>query len=166
MTRFGAEGDNEAMETLFDPAAPSHFIARIESLTMESRPEWGKMNVEEMLLHTQRAVAIALASEPMARSMVGRLFGWLGKRMFITSGKPFSKNGPTDPRMVFKVESVTAAKVEAAKAKLIESVEEMNRRGPGGMPSGPHPFFGTLTPEEWDLLSAKHIDHHLRQFGV
>ncbi len=34
---------------------------------------------------------------------------------------------------------------------------------PGG---APHPTFGPLTKSEWGQLGWKHIDHHLRQFGV
>jgi hypothetical protein len=29
-----------------------------------------------------------------------------------------------------------------------------------------HTFFGSLTPDEWAQLMYKHLDHHLRQFGV
>jgi hypothetical protein len=25
---------------------------------------------------------------------------------------------------------------------------------------------GKMTPEEWAILMYKHLDHHLRQFGV
>ena len=28
------------------------------------------------------------------------------------------------------------------------------------------PFFGTMTPQEWDIIQFKHLDHHLNQFGV
>lgn len=31
---------------------------------------------------------------------------------------------------------------------------------------GPHPAFGRLGRREWGVLSWKHLDHHLRQFGV
>jgi len=31
---------------------------------------------------------------------------------------------------------------------------------------GIHPKFGKLTREEWGKLLARHLDHHLRQFGV
>ncbi|MEO6802748.1 MAG: hypothetical protein ABI197_05825 [Granulicella sp.] len=27
-------------------------------------------------------------------------------------------------------------------------------------------FFGNLTHEQWGILMYKHLDHHLRQFGV
>jgi len=30
----------------------------------------------------------------------------------------------------------------------------------------PHPFFGSLTPHAWSRGMFKHLDHHLRQFGV
>ncbi len=29
-----------------------------------------------------------------------------------------------------------------------------------------HPLFGPLSGEEWGALSWKHLDYHLRQFGV
>lgn len=30
----------------------------------------------------------------------------------------------------------------------------------------PHPAFGTLSGRGWGSLAYKHLDHHLRQFGV
>jgi hypothetical protein len=30
----------------------------------------------------------------------------------------------------------------------------------------PHPLFGPLTTTQWGQLTWKHLDHHLRQFGV
>jgi hypothetical protein len=35
---------------------------------------------------------------------------------------------------------------------------------PKGMGSK-HFLFGALTNDQWNALSWKHIDHHLRQFG-
>ena len=29
-----------------------------------------------------------------------------------------------------------------------------------------HPAFGKLSPRAWGVLTYKHLDHHLRQFGV
>jgi Protein of unknown function (DUF1569) len=45
-------------------------------------------------------------------------------------------------------------------------VERAGKVGLAGITQHPHPFFGELTPEEWDILQSKHLDHHLRQFGV
>ena len=30
----------------------------------------------------------------------------------------------------------------------------------------PHPMFGKFTMEQWGKMEYKHLDHHLRQFGV
>ncbi len=30
----------------------------------------------------------------------------------------------------------------------------------------PHPFFGKMSVKQWCVIAHKHIDHHLRQFGV
>jgi len=38
--------------------------------------------------------------------------------------------------------------------------------GPQCCTKHPHTFFGQMTPEEWATLMYKHLDHHLRQFGV
>jgi hypothetical protein len=154
------------METLFDKASPAHFTDRVNALSPESPALWGKMNVEEMLEHCVLGVGVPLGTVVLSRTMVGRLFGWLGKRLAIDSDKPFSKNAPTDPRLIIKVATVDAGHVAELKEKLIASTVELCGRGPEGMPEAPHPFFGKLTPAEWDKLSAKHLDHHLRQFGV
>lgn len=153
------------METLFDAASPAHFTDRINALSPDSKGQWGKMNVEEMLEHCVLGVGIPLGTVTLSRTMVGRLFGWLGKRLAVDSDKPFSKNAPTDPRLLKAAPAVNAARVAELKEELIAGVLELNRRGPTGMPKEPHPFFGKLTPAEWDKLSAKHLDHHLRQFG-
>lgn len=29
-----------------------------------------------------------------------------------------------------------------------------------------HPFFGAMSAKQWAVMAHKHIDHHLRQFGV
>jgi hypothetical protein len=30
----------------------------------------------------------------------------------------------------------------------------------------PHPMFGRMTTEQWQRWGWRHMDHHLRQFGV
>ena len=30
----------------------------------------------------------------------------------------------------------------------------------------PHPIFGSFKKEQWGKMQYKHLDHHLRQFGV
>jgi hypothetical protein len=45
-------------------------------------------------------------------------------------------------------------------------IDRFTAAGPTGCTTSPHSFFGRLTPEQWAILTFKHLDHHLRQFGV
>jgi hypothetical protein len=52
------------------------------------------------------------------------------------------------------------------RARLSELIDLLVAAAPAGCTSHPHPFFGRLKPDEWGILMYKHLDHHLRQFGV
>ena len=59
-----------------------------------------------------------------------------------------------------------ARDLESERERLCGLIDRFAAAGPGGCTSHPHLFFGRLTPEEWAILMYKHLDHHLRQFGV
>jgi hypothetical protein len=52
------------------------------------------------------------------------------------------------------------------KEALLELVNKFYASGPAGITKFPHPFFGSFTPDQWGKSMYKHLDHHLRQFGV
>jgi len=55
---------------------------------------------------------------------------------------------------------------ENERERLAGLIDRFAGEGAGGCTNLPHSFFGKLTPEEWSILMYKHLDHHLRQFGV
>jgi len=54
----------------------------------------------------------------------------------------------------------------AERRGLAGLIDRFAERGSAGASGQTHPFFGTLSADEWGKLTWKHIDHHLRQFGV
>src|SRR5208282_443691 len=50
--------------------------------------------------------------------------------------------------------------------RLSALIDRFAATGPAGCTKHPHSFFGRLTPDQWAILMYKHLDHHLRQFGV
>ena len=48
----------------------------------------------------------------------------------------------------------------------LDAVGELMARDAAEGATPPHPSFGPLSHREWCILAAKHIDHHLRQFGL
>ncbi|MFT3794612.1 DUF1569 domain-containing protein [Flavobacterium sp.] len=135
--------------------------SRLQNLTSETTPLWGKMNASQMLLHCQKPLDVADGKLILPRSLVGFLFGKMAKKSFLKS-EEFQKNLPTAPE--FKIQ--TSPEFEKEKEVLVELVKKFAAMGPKVIVNKKHPFFGTMTDDEWGVLQFKHLDHHLRQFGV
>jgi hypothetical protein len=150
------------MKSLFDLSARDEIIARINRLRPDSKAEWGKMNASQMLAHLSQAFRTASGELKLKRVFIGKLFGSFAKKKFITGEGPFSKNSPTDKTFIITGER----DFDKEKEILLSLIEKFCSSGIEGVSKDPHPFFGTMTPEQWDILMMKHLDHHLRQFGV
>jgi hypothetical protein len=149
------------MQNLFNDIDVSDIIKRIEKLTPGSQRLWGKMNVAQMLAHTNVSMETAMGVNKIPRVFIGRIIGTLMKGR-VLSEKPFGRNSPTDKSYIFKGEH----DFEIEKSKTIASIRKFHEGGPSKCTTHPHPFFGHFTPEQWAVFEWKHLDHHLRQFGV
>ncbi len=148
------------MKSLFNPNDNNEIIERINNLKPDSKSEWGKMNVSQVLAHSQAPLRVAFGEVKLKRGLLGILFGKMAKKKLLA--ETFKKNMPTDKAFIV----VDDRNFEEEKNKLIKLVRRFAEDGPGGITKETHPFFGELTSEEWDALQWKHLDHHLRQFGV
>ncbi|MES2774635.1 MAG: DUF1569 domain-containing protein [Bacteroidota bacterium] len=149
------------MENLFAPSSAEKIISRIGQLNAGLAPLWGKMNVGQMLAHCRMPLIAGIGDAKFKRSFIGFLFGSIIKRQFL-KGKPFKKNLPTDKSFI-----MTEAKFfDDEKQQLVEVIKRFTGSGPGAFKNNVHPFFGQMSAGEWGILSWKHLDHHLQQFGV
>ena len=146
---------------VFDPAVASALLARIDRLQPGSPRQWGRMDVAQMAAHCQWPLYLALGERTIPRGIVGFLFGGLAKRKLLAPGE-FGRNMPTAPSFVVR----DAREFERERATLRALLVRLTQGGPAVLSKDPHPFFGALTSAEWSALQAKHLDHHLRQFGV
>jgi hypothetical protein len=145
---------------LYSRGACDECVRRIEALRVDDRALWGKFNAILMVSHCQAPLRVALGELKLPRSWIGRLFGSIAKKSLTKPG-PFKRGLPTDPRFLCG----PSQSFTVERAELIELVRRFVEAGSTGAPRDPHPFFGPLTPAEWSKLMAKHLDHHLRQFG-
>ena len=74
----------------------------------------------------------------------------------------FKKNLPTDPSFVVKDERDFSKEQQ----KLQILINRFAQADPNAVSAKKHPFFGKMTSDEWGNLGYKHLDHHLKQFGV
>jgi hypothetical protein len=84
------------------------------------------------------------------------------KPKVFANDEPFRRNTPTVKGLVIQDER----DLEKERARLYGMIDRFVAAGPQGCTTHPHSFFGPLLPEEWAILMYKHLDHHLRQFGV
>jgi hypothetical protein len=135
--------------------------ARLDRLRPDAPRQWGKMTAAQMLAHCQQPLRVALGELPLKRSLIGLLFGRMAKKKLL-SPEPWRPGMPTAPEFVIRDDRDFARE----HATLAALVQRFSAGGPAALTKRPHPFFGPLTAEEWQGLQWRHLDHHLRQFGV
>ncbi len=96
------------------------------------------------------------------RGLISFLFGKSAKKKYTDPKAVFGKNLPTDPKFIFP----NASDFETEKKNLVSQITAFSAKGPDAITKAPHSFFGYMTPQEWDIIQSKHLDHHLGQFGV
>lgn len=149
------------MNTLFQNGVLEEVIARMDNLTPQSQREWGKMNVSQMMAHCTETFEMATGRKNTPQLFIGKILGPLLKGKYL-SEKPFDKNSPTGKDFIISNER----DFEIEKQKLKAIMNDFVRGGLEKVTRHPHGFFGHLTPEQWGISMYKHMDHHLRQFGV
>lgn len=149
------------MRSMFEPGSLEDVTGRIEALNAGSQHRWGKMGVAQMLAHCSATLEVATGKTVARRLLIGRLIGPLFKKRYYDDTE-FSRNSPTHPTFLIAGERDFVRE----KDRLLRLVREFTDGGEAKCPTWPHSFFGKLTPAEWGRGTYKHLDHHLRQFGV
>lgn len=144
--------DNECSETLLN---------RIQKLSPDTSPLWGSMNATEMLLHCNRINEQLLTATPAKKGT--RINQYLARLLVLYLLPNYPKNAQTPKRNVTKGQVDTSA-FEEQRKKFVELVQRFpSHQNPIELP---HPYFGDLNTAQWGLAGYKHVDHHLRQFGL
>jgi len=149
------------MSSIFSATDNDLLIQRINALKPDSPALWGKMNVAQMLAHATMPFKVGSREISSKKNWIGKLFSPINK-VFFLNNKPFQHHLPTPPNFVMADEHNFLQE----QAKLIELIRKVEIGGPSQLSTDPHPFFGKMNVEQWDLLLTKHTNHHLQQFGV
>ena len=150
------------MKNLFEAAVVEEVKERTAHLRPDSERLWGKMNAAQAVAHCSAGLELALGERLPPRMLVGRIIGRLVKAKAFREDEPMRRNSPTVKGLVVEDERNLGTERE----RLCRMIDRFAAAGPEGCTTHPHSFFGRLTPEEWAVLMYKHMDHHLRQFGV
>jgi hypothetical protein len=83
-------------------------------------------------------------------------------RKSMTNDQPYRKNLPTGPTII----RTGTHDVSEEPKRLIVYLKAIEVLGLGCLSEIPSLSLGRLSSEEWSNMLCKHLDHHLRQFGV
>jgi hypothetical protein len=150
------------MKNLFEAGRVEEVKQRIAQLRPDSARQWGTMEPAQALEHCSRGMETMLGDKKPPRVFVGRLLGWFVKPKVMGNDEPLRQNSPTAKILIVKDERDFGTE----RTRLYGLIDRFAAAGSAGCTMHPHAFFGRLTPDEWAILMYKHLDHHLRQFGV
>lgn len=151
------------MKNVFNAKDAQEYIARINQLTPESAAKWGQMNVAQMLAHLN--VAYETIYEPGKHPKPNFIAAFMLKNFVkpkIVNEIPYKQNLPTSP--MFKVQPDKI--FEDEKKRLVGFIQKTQQLGSEAFDGKMSHSFGKLTAREWNNMLAKHLNHHLDQFGV
>ncbi|WP_299101470.1 DUF1569 domain-containing protein [uncultured Winogradskyella sp.] len=150
------------MKNIFDKAVTDEVIERINKLSPETQPNWGKMSVDQMLAHC--SVTYELDFEDKHPKPKG-LMKWVLKtfiKKVVVSEKPYKKNSRTAPEFIITSEK----EFNTEKERLTGYITKVQALGSNHYDQKESHSFGKLSVTEWNNMFYKHLDHHLTQFGV
>ena len=149
------------MKSIFDPKTYEEVLGRIGQLNQKSRPLWGKMDVAQMMCHCQYPLEVAMEKKEIKKpGPVMRLL-YKSFKSAMYNDKAWRKNLNT-PKEYKVVSDKDYSREKEKLTDLILEFHQLREREHWD----PHPAFGHFTHEQWGKLQFKHLDHHLRQFGV
>lgn len=151
------------MKNLFDATVANEVKTRLGKLGPQSETQWGKMTTPQMLAHCSVSMQWAVGEVvPEKGALPMRLIGRLVKTRVFQNEDQLRKNSPTAKSLIVADER----DIGKERDRLSGLIDKFAAGGAAGCTKNPHSFFGKMTPEEWAVLVYKHLDHHLRQFGV
>ena len=148
--------------SVYDPEVYREVTGRINELTAESTPEWGTMSVGQMLSHCAEVQEVFNGEKPLQNTP---LFVRLVKgviRKGVLGDRPFSHGLRTHPQY----RQTEAKEFEREKVRLLDGLERFVTMDEAAAARIEHPLFGRMSRKERGWGIYKHLDHHLRQFGV
>ncbi|MCB0456946.1 MAG: DUF1569 domain-containing protein [Flavobacteriaceae bacterium] len=146
------------MKSLLEEDGYKNIKERLALLTQNSEKQWGKMTHGQMVNHCQFPLKIAIKNE-VTKPTFNPVAFFFKKMLY--NDKPWRKGLPTAKQLRI-LEEKDFDEEKKKLEELIESFYNLKDRNEWN----PHPMFGKFTKQQWGQMQYKHLDHHLRQFGV
>ncbi len=159
---MGEPNNKMDLPNIFSKEVSERIIERINKLIPSSQPLWGKMNVAQMLAHCCVPYEMVYTDKHPKPGLLMRFILKSFVKKGVVSDKPYAKSIKTAPAFLIN----EAKDFEVEKKRLIDYIRETEVLGSYIFDGKMSPSFGPLSANEWNNMFYKHLDHHLKQFGV
>jgi Protein of unknown function (DUF1569) len=147
------------VKNIFNASVKKEIIDRINNIAPETKRKWGKMDAAQMFAHCRFPLQVVMGQRNLKSNIIQKLIFPLFKSI-LYNDKPYKQGLPTDKSYIT---TGTSKDFEEEKQNLIE---QLNSFSETSAVVEKHPVFGKLSKEQWSKATWKHLDHHLKQFGV
>ncbi len=151
-----------ALPSIFDPSTTENHLNRLDKLTNDTIPQWGKMNAAQMLAHLNVAYDMNNGKIPVKYNFIMKFILKKFVKPSVAGEKSYPRNSKTAPVFIIGDER----DFEAEKAKLIANIKTTQELGASHFEGKESVSFGPMKAMEWSNQFYKHIEHHFEQFGI
>ncbi len=151
-----------ALPNIYTEQGTQELLSRINQLSPISQRRWGKMNVSQMLAHCCVPYEQLLGERNDGPNAMMKIVMRLFFKGTMTNEIPYKPNLPTAPSFII----VDQRDFEKEKNRLIAYVKQPLALGETYFENKYQITLGNLNSTQWNNMLWKHLDHHLRQFGV
>lgn len=137
-------------------------ITRIQQLNADSQPHWGKMAVGQMLAHCNVTYEMVYDNIHPKPNSILRFILKIFIKNTVVNEVPYKHNSSTAPQFIVK----DLKNFEKERLRLVNYIYKTQELGEAHFDGKESLSFGVLTKTEWNNMFYKHLDNHLRQFGV
>lgn len=151
-----------ALPSVFETSTIDKIFERLENLSFDSKPLWGKMNAPQMLAHLNVTYDLANGTKSSNANFIVKFILKTFVKNVVVNEKPYKKSSQTAPIFIISDERDFAKE----KSLLIAHIKETQAKGAAYFEGKESDSFGKLNSTEWNNMFYKHINHHFEQFGI
>ncbi|HEX3127305.1 MAG TPA: DinB family protein [Thermoanaerobaculia bacterium] len=153
------------LSTIADPQTLDRLLSRLARLTLDSQRRWGTLTPAEMLCHLGDAgdavLGLRVTPGPKPDVKPSRILMWLAVWSPIHWPKGAETRAGSDPKKL----GTRPGDFEQDRERVVSGLRAMAAAAPGSL-LPVHFRFGPMTVKGWQRWAWRHVDHHLRQFGL
>jgi hypothetical protein len=152
------------MRTVADPGVVHSLKQRLDRLRPDARRRWGTLTPHEMLCHLGDAFEMVLRTRPRRAPITSRSKP-IVKAIGLWSPLRWPRGVRTNPMHDPRAEGTRPSDFAKDLARTVAALEAIGAAATSNLEPA-HGIFGTMSNPDWQRWAYKHVDHHLRQFGL